>query len=113
MTPGVRVAVLMLVVLVSIAAAQRVAQQRPSDYVNDFAHVLNADTTAQLDNICQQIDRKARPNSCSYCQLGRRLWYRKLWRRSIQTELTNARVQKQVEGWLLIPRMARPVTLPS
>jgi len=31
----------------------------PADYVNDFAHVLDQNTIAQLDNICQQLDQKA------------------------------------------------------
>src|SRR5581483_1362067 len=36
-----------------------VSQLRPTDYVNDFAHVLDPDTIAQLDSICLQIDQKA------------------------------------------------------
>jgi len=39
--------------------AEPVAQLHPTDYVNDFAHVLNRTSVAQLDNICQQIDQKA------------------------------------------------------
>src|SRR5437667_12684941 len=39
--------------------AEPVAQLQPTDYVNDFAHVLDQTTIAQLDNICQQIDQKA------------------------------------------------------
>src|SRR5437588_10888115 len=35
-----------------------VSQLHPTDYVNDFAHVLDQTTIAQLDNICQQIDQK-------------------------------------------------------
>ena len=38
--------------------AEPVSQLKPTDYVNDFAHVLDPNTIAQLDNICQQIDRK-------------------------------------------------------
>jgi uncharacterized protein len=37
--------------------AEPVSQLRPTDYVNDFAGVLDANTIAQLDNICQQIDQ--------------------------------------------------------
>lgn len=59
MRPCARIPILIVFVLFSGAVAQRVDQLRPSDYVNDFAHVLTPDTTAQLDNICQQIDRKA------------------------------------------------------
>lgn len=32
---------------------------RPADYVSDFAHVLSADTIAQLDSICAQLDHSA------------------------------------------------------
>ncbi len=39
--------------------AEPVSQLKPTDYVNDFAHVLDQNTVAQLDNICQQIDQKA------------------------------------------------------
>ena len=41
------------------ARAEPVSQLQPTGYVNDFAHVLDADTIAQLDNICQQINQKA------------------------------------------------------
>jgi len=50
------------IVLVAMTAglqAEPVAQLHPSNYVNDFAHVLDANTIAQLDDICQQIDTKA------------------------------------------------------
>jgi uncharacterized protein len=39
--------------------AEPISQLNPADYVNDFAHVLDQNTIAQLDNICQQIDQKA------------------------------------------------------
>jgi len=39
--------------------AEPVSQLKPTDYVNDFAHVLDQNTITQLDNICQQIDQKA------------------------------------------------------
>jgi uncharacterized protein len=39
--------------------AEPIAQLHPSNYVNDFAGVLNADTVAQLDDICRQIDTQA------------------------------------------------------
>src|SRR6266481_10054419 len=39
---------------------ESVSQLHPTDYVNDFAHVLDQGTIAQLDDICQQIDQKAR-----------------------------------------------------
>jgi uncharacterized protein len=39
--------------------SEPVSQLRPTDYVNDFAQVLDQNTIAQLDDICQQIDHKA------------------------------------------------------
>jgi len=39
--------------------AEPVSQLNPTDYVNDFAHVLDQNTIAQLDNICRQIDQQA------------------------------------------------------
>jgi uncharacterized protein len=32
---------------------------KPSDYVNDYAHVLSAETITQLDSICSQLDHSA------------------------------------------------------
>ncbi|MGA8152598.1 MAG: TPM domain-containing protein [Terriglobales bacterium] len=48
-----------LVLAAAMAIAEPVSQLRPTDYVNDFAHVLDPNTIAQLDGICQQIDGKA------------------------------------------------------
>jgi len=42
-----------------LAAGEPIAQLHPTGYVNDFAQVLDANTIAQLDNVCQQIDQKA------------------------------------------------------
>lgn len=39
--------------------AEPISQLPPSDYVNDFAHVLRPSTIAKLDDICRQIDQKA------------------------------------------------------
>ena len=39
--------------------AEPISQLKPSDYVNDFAHVLNNGTVQQLDNIFEQLDHKA------------------------------------------------------
>src|ERR1700690_1626082 len=41
------------------APAEPVAQLKPTGYVNDFAHVLDQNTIAQMDKICRQIDEKA------------------------------------------------------
>jgi uncharacterized protein len=51
--------VVVLLALALLLHAEPVSQLQPTDYVNDFAHVLDATTVAQLDNICQQIDQKA------------------------------------------------------
>lgn len=46
--------------LVAISApAEPVAKLKPTDYVNDFAHVLDQNTIAQMDEICRQVDEKA------------------------------------------------------
>lgn len=47
------------VLLVLAAQAEPVAQLKPTDYVNDFAHVLDQSTIAQINEICRQIDEKA------------------------------------------------------
>jgi uncharacterized protein len=52
-------AAIVLLALPLLLWAEPVSQLRPTDYVNDFAHVLDPTTIAQLDNICQQLDQKA------------------------------------------------------
>jgi uncharacterized protein len=48
------------VLLLSVAAqAEPVATLKPTGYVNDFAHVLDQNSIAQMDEICRQIDEKA------------------------------------------------------
>ncbi len=39
--------------------AEPVSRLQPTDYVNDFAHVLDRSTIQQLDGVAQQIDQKA------------------------------------------------------
>jgi uncharacterized protein len=39
--------------------AEPVSQLHPSNYVNDFAHVLNDQTVSELNDVCQQLDQKA------------------------------------------------------
>jgi uncharacterized protein len=41
------------------AQGEPISQLKATDYVNDFAHVLDQNTIAQLDGICHQIDEKA------------------------------------------------------
>lgn len=56
---SIRVAIVLLA-LPLLLSAEPVSQLRPTDYVNDFAHVLDQTTIAQLDNICLQLDQKAK-----------------------------------------------------
>ena len=39
--------------------SEPVSTLQPSNYVNDFAHVLNSQTVAELNDICKQLDDKA------------------------------------------------------
>ena len=55
---SIRVAIVLLA-LPLLLSAEPVSQLHPTDYVNDFAHVLDPTTVAQLDSICQQLDQKA------------------------------------------------------
>jgi uncharacterized protein len=58
---GVKI-VLAAVLVVSLALflrAEPISQLNPTGYVNDFAHVLDQTTIAQLENICQELDQKA------------------------------------------------------
>ena len=60
MKPACKTAFWITVVFaLTFAAAQPVSQLRPVGYINDFAHVLDSNTTAQLESTCQQIDQKA------------------------------------------------------
>src|ERR1700685_3735887 len=52
------VAVFLLLPMLA-AHAEPIAQLKATDYVNDFAHVLDQGTIAQMDDICKQIDEKA------------------------------------------------------
>jgi len=62
MKGDVNVFLVALALLISLPlGAEPVSQLHSTDYVNDFAHVLDPSTVAQLDNICQQIDQKAHP----------------------------------------------------
>jgi len=52
-----------VLVLILFAAvwlrAEPISQLHPSNYVNDFAHVLSPQTVSELNDICQQLDQKA------------------------------------------------------
>lgn len=51
--------VMVPLVLAFVLRAEPVSQLHPTDYVNDFARVLDQTTIAQFDDLCQQIDQKA------------------------------------------------------
>ena len=53
------VALALFLILVPAAQAEPISQLKPTGYVNDFAHVLDQNTIAQIDEICRQIDEKA------------------------------------------------------
>jgi uncharacterized protein len=55
------VRILLAVVLFSAPwlRAEPVSQLHPSNYVNDFAHVMSEQTVSELNDICQQVDQKA------------------------------------------------------
>ena len=52
-------AIVCVFTLALAAQAEPVATLKASDYVNDFAHVLDQNTVAQIDEVCRQIDEKA------------------------------------------------------
>jgi len=52
-------AALLLLSLGIASKAERVAQLEPRGYVNDFAGVLDPQTTAQIEDLCTQVDQKA------------------------------------------------------
>ncbi len=53
------VAAVLALSLSSLARAESVSQLQPTGYVNDFAHVLDQNTIAQMSDICLQVDQKA------------------------------------------------------
>jgi uncharacterized protein len=49
----------MILLLGCAVFAEPVKSLKPTGYINDFAGVLDSETTAKLTNVCQQIDDKA------------------------------------------------------
>jgi uncharacterized protein len=45
--------------LATALGAEPISRLHPTGYVNDFAHVLDPATTAQMEDICRQVDEKA------------------------------------------------------
>jgi uncharacterized protein len=56
-----KVPAILWIVLAAVvpAAAEPIASLRPSNYVNDFAGVLDAATQARLNDLCFQVEQKA------------------------------------------------------
>lgn len=57
--PCAALALFVVLALASFASAEPISQLHPTDYVNDFAHVLDANTVTQIDNLCTQVEQKA------------------------------------------------------
>jgi len=55
---GGTLSALMLLILVAPLRAEPIAQLHRANYVNDFAAVRNPETTKDLNDLCQQLDRK-------------------------------------------------------
>jgi uncharacterized protein len=53
-------AAVLLLSLGMLAKAESVSQLQPTGYVNDYANVLDPTTKARIENICQQVDQKAK-----------------------------------------------------
>jgi uncharacterized protein len=49
----------LLFVMTVVAHAEPVSQLHATGYVNDFAHVLDQNTVAEMEGVCQQVDQKA------------------------------------------------------
>jgi uncharacterized protein len=58
---GVALQIVFAIAVLSVwADAEPISQLHPSNYVNDFAHVLSPQTEAELNNLGQQVDEKAK-----------------------------------------------------
>lgn len=58
--PVLLLAALLSICCMRIALAEPVRSLKPAGYVNDFAHVLDAQTAADLENLCREVDEKAK-----------------------------------------------------
>jgi uncharacterized protein len=56
----VSLAAVLLLSLAMLAKAEQVSQLQPTAYVNDFANVLDPTTKARIEDICRQVDQKAK-----------------------------------------------------
>jgi uncharacterized protein len=57
--PRLRLLTCFLLLACVAACAEPIKDLKPTGYVNDFAHVLDSSTAAQIEDICHQIDDKA------------------------------------------------------
>src|SRR3954462_10896721 len=55
-----RIAIEIAVLATTCANAESISQLHPTNYVNDFAHVLSSQTQAELNDLVQQLDQKAK-----------------------------------------------------
>jgi uncharacterized protein len=56
----VKIAFAIAVLATTCANAEPISQLHPTNYVNDFAHVLSSQTQAELNDLGQQLDQKAK-----------------------------------------------------
>jgi uncharacterized protein len=54
----IRCAAILFLLTIGVRA-ESVSQLKPTGYVNDFAHVIDQGTAAQMEDVCKQIDDKA------------------------------------------------------
>jgi uncharacterized protein len=60
-TRGVTLRIALAIAVLSVCAgAEPISQLHPTNYVNDFAHVLSPQTEAELNDLGQQVDQKAK-----------------------------------------------------
>src|SRR5947199_1141249 len=55
-----RIAIAIAVLATTCANAESISQLHPTNYVNDFAHVLSSQTQAELNDLGQQVDQNAK-----------------------------------------------------
>jgi uncharacterized protein len=55
-----RIAIAIAVLATACANAESISQLHPTNYANDFAHVLSSQTQAELNDLGQQLDQKAK-----------------------------------------------------
>src|SRR5438552_1990309 len=47
-----------VVTVAALALAEPVSQLKPTNYVNDFAHILDANTVAQINSLAKEVEEK-------------------------------------------------------